>query len=744
MEVRERPRSPVPGELSATPVVVVLWRRVERMSDRINSQGKSWVVHPVSILLASTIFLVSGLAGVGGSVPSKPPETRRENVVETLHGVQIVDPYRWLEDQESPETRAWIDEQNRYSHSFIDTLPGRDALGRRLTELMKIDRIGVPTERAGRYFLSKRSAEQEQFVIYMRLGLDGKDQVLIDPHPMSPDHTTSVEMLGLSRDGTLMAYGIRQGGEDEVVVKLFDVDARKNLEDTLPRGIYFDVSITPDKRGFYYSRYVPQQGGRVYYHRIGSDPKDDVEIFGEGYGPEVGVGAQVSENGRYLLLSVFHGSAGRKTEIYVQNLFEKGPIVPVVNDIEARFNGVMGGGTLFLQTNWNAPKGRVLAVALADPSRRNWKEIVPESEEVIRGIRPAGGRLFVNYLEKVVSKLKVFEPDGRFVRDVTLPTLGSVWGVSGRWASDEAFYVFASYHVPTTIYRYDIAGGRQEVWAKLGVPVDEDMIDVRQVWYSSKDGTRVPMFLVHEKGIELDGENPTLLTGYGGFNVSLTPRFSSSAVLWVENGGVFALANLRGGGEFGEEWHQAGMLAKKQNVFDDFTAAAEWLIRNKYTNPSRLAIRGGSNGGLLVGAALTQRPDLFRAVVCTYPLLDMLRYQKFLLARFWVSEYGSSEDAEQFKYLYAYSPYHNVKKGELYPATLFITGDSDTRVAPLHARKMTAMLQWANGSANPILLLYDTKLGHSGGQPLTKQIEDVVDEMSFLFWQLGMSVASGK
>ena len=666
-----------------------------------------------------------------------PPITRVDNVKEMIHGVEIVDPYRWLEDQESPETRAWIDAQNEYSHSLIDSLPTRQRISQRLTELMKVDKISIPRVRNGRYFLRKRAANQEQWIIYVRKGLEGKDEVLIDPHPMSPDHTTSVSLLDVSKDGTTMAYGIRQGGEDEIAVNLFDVDRRLDLPDRLPKARYFGVSIKPDNSGFYYTRHGTN-GGRIYYHAMGTNPASDVEIFGKGYGPDKILFASVSEDGHYLIIHVLHGSAAQKTEIYYQDLVNKTPVVPIIKDIDATFFGEIADDKLFVQTNWKAPNGRILIVNLDNPARENWQEIIPESNAVIRGFSLAGGRLFVNYLEKVVSQVKVFEPNGEYVRSISFPTLGTVSSISGRWESNEAFFVYTSFHIPTTIYRYDVAKGTQQIWAQVDVPVNTDMFEVRQVWYNSKDGTKVPMFIVHAKGIKLDGSNPTLLTGYGGFNISRTPYFSATAVLWVENGGVFAMPNLRGGGEFGEDWHKAGMLEKKQNVFDDFIAAAEWLIDNNYTNPSKLAISGGSNGGLLVGAALTQRPELFQAVVCRYPLLDMIRYHKFLVARFWVSEYGSADDPEQFKYLYAYSPYHHVKKGTKYPAVLFITGDADTRVAPLHARKMTALLQSATASDRPVLLLYDTKSGHSGGQPLSKQIEDTTDQMSFLFWQLGM------
>ena len=695
-------------------------------------------------LLPLLAVLLAHMSWAQGTALNKPPKTRRDNVRELLHGVKLVDPYRWLEDQNSPETRAWITAQNEYSQPILRSLPGVQQRRQRLTELLKIDVIRTPRERNGRYFFSKRLAGQELFVIYMRKGLKGEDQVLIDPHPMSSDRTTSVNLLEVSRDGSLLAYGVRQSGEDEIAIKLLDVEAKKELPDRLPKARYFGVAMKPDNSGFYYTRFGAD-GPRVYLHKMGTESANDREIFGSGYGPDKIIWAALSEDGRHLLIHVAHGSSESRTEIYYQEIIqngqdaaEQGPILPVVNDIDARFLGEIGGNQIFLHTNWKAPNGRVLAVELENPARERWREIIPESDAVIENVSLAGGKLFVNYLENVKSRVKVFESDGKHIADITFPAIGSVGRVVGRWESPEAFFTFSSFHIPTAIYRYDASKLRGEVWARLEVPVESDKLELRQVWYQSKDKTWVPMFLLHAKGLKPDGSNPTLLTGYGGFNISRTPRFSAAAVLWAENGGLYALPNLRGGGEFGEQWHKAGMLEKKLNVFDDFIAAAEWLIRNRYTRPSKLAIGGRSNGGLLVGAALTQRPKLFRAVVCGYPLLDMVRYHQFLVARFWVSEYGSSDDAEQFPYLRAYSPYHQVKPRVKYPAVLFVTGDGDTRVDPLHARKMTALLQAATGSERPILLRYETTAGHSGGRPVSKVIEDTNTELGFLLWQLGI------
>jgi prolyl oligopeptidase len=666
-----------------------------------------------------------------------PPSTPRHEVVETLHGVKISDPYRWLEDQHSPETRGWIDAENRYTESILGALPGRDRLEQQISTLMKVDTVMTPHEEGGRYFFSKRGADQELFVVYVRNGLGGKDEVLLDPHPLSPDHSTSIGLADLSPDGKLAVYQVRRGGEDETTIKLLDVDSRKDLPDQLPRANYLSVSLKHDKSGLYYSRQLTG-GSRVFYHALNTASGKDQEIFGEGYGPEKILSTSISDGGRYLIIHVLYGSSAEKTEVYYQDLVTKGPILPLAKDVAARFIAYAVGDQLFLHTNWKAPNGRILAVDLRNSGQDHWREIVAESGAVIEGLSPAGGKLFVNYTHNASSQLRVFEPDGKPVGEVDLPSLGTVSGLSGRWHSNEAFFEFSSFHVPPAVYHYDVAKRHQEVWARTNVPVESDRFEVKQVWYESNDKTKVPMFLLHLKGLKLDGMRPTLITGYGGFDISVTPTFSQQAVLWAVHGGVFALPSLRGGGEFGENWHRAGMLEKKQNVFGDFIAAAEWLVREGYTNPSKLAIMGRSNGGLLVGAALTQRPDLYRAVICGYPLLDMIRYQRFLVAQYWVPEYGSSEDPGQFKYLYAYSPYHHVKKGTEYPAVLFMTGDFDTRVDPLHARKMAALLQWATAppASRPVLLHYDTKAGHSGGLPLHKQIANMTDELGFLFWQL--------
>ena len=698
----------------------------------------------LSLLLALAAPVIAGDNSSNATAVPAPPKTNVNEVKELLHGTEIVDPYRWLEDQNTPETRAWIDAQNAYTDSLISKFPGRDALRQQVSGLVRIDTMSAPGVHAGRYFFFKRAADQDQSALYLRNGIGGKDELLVDPLPLSPKHTVTVGTLSITDDGKLLAYFTREGGADETTPHLMDVDTRKELSDVFPKARYSGFSILNDKSGIYLTRVMPE-GPRVFFHKIGTDVATDTEIFGKGYGPEKIVFNTVTEDNHYLLITVLHGSAADHTELYVKDLAHNGALVTVVKDFPAVFSGQIAGDKMYVRTNWKAPRWRILEIDLKNPAmvadKDKWREVVAQSDAVLEGFSLVGGKLVITTSENVVPHTKILDINGKLLRELQPPTLGTISGLSGHWTSNEAFYTFNSYHIPSTTYRYDVATGKQSVWFASKVPVDSAKYEVKQVWYTSKDGTKIPMFLAHAKNIKLDGSNPTLLTGYGGFNLTSTPGFNPFAAAWLANGGVYAVANLRGGGEFGEEWHHAGMLEKKQNVFDDFIAAGEWLVKNKYTSTSKLAIRGTSNGGLLVGAALTQRPDLFAAVICGYPLLDMLRYQNFLVARYWVPEYGSAENADQFKYIYAYSPYHHVKAGTKYPSVLLVSGDSDTRVAPLHARKMTALLQASQAAADhPILLHYDTAAGHSGGTPAGKQVENTTDELSYLFWQLGVTV----
>ena len=690
-----------------------------------------------SALLALALVCSAFAGSVPGGEPASHvvPKTQAIEVKEMVQGIEIVDPYRWLEDQESPQTRAWIAEQNAYTDSLLNALPGRDKLKEQLAALLKPDVTNAPNVRNGRYFFFRRKAGEDLSILYLRKGLQGKDEVLLDPHSMSADHTVSLAMNDVSLDGSLLVYSTRQGGEDELVPHILDVDKRTELSDDFPRARYGRICLLPDKSAMYFSR-VTKEGPRVYLHKLGQDTAKDEEIFGKGYGPDKQIACQITDDGQYLLLTVVYGSSSIRSEVYVQDLAKKGPITPLVNDIAASFQPMWGGHKIYMRTNWKAPKWRIVEADLETPAPEHWREVVAESDAVLESFNLVGGKIAAHYTQNVVSRVKIFAPEGKLLREVTPPALGNLSGLSGRWISSETFYGFSSFNEPPATYRYDVATGKQSVWSQRKLPIDPKKFEVKQVWYSSKDGTKIPMFLAHAKGLKLDGTNPTLLTGYGGFNLSSTPNFSALAAAWMANGGVYALANLRGGGEFGEAWHHAGMLDKKQNVFDDFIAAAEWLIASKYTNPNRLAIYGGSNGGLLVGAAITQRPELFAAAICRYPLLDMVRYQKFLVGKYWVDEYGSSDNPEQLKYILSYSPYQHVKTGTKYPAVFFVTGDSDTRVAPLHARKMTALMQASTGSDKPIMIRYETKTGHSsGGLPVSLQIDNMAEELGFLMWQ---------
>jgi prolyl oligopeptidase len=689
--------------------------------------------------------VLCALAALGGCVSpvwaqgggACPPKTRVDNVEDKYGKTAVVDPYRWLEDQDSKETRTWIEAQDKCTEAALGKLPGHDAISKRLAELYHIDAYGLPDERGGRYFFTRRLAGQELAQICMRRGANGADEVLVDPLPWSADHSASAVVEKVSKDGKFLYYGRREGGQDEVTVHVLDVDARKDLADVLPSANYGSVEPTNDHSGIYYAKATPD-GPRAYYHAMGTDSAKDKALFGEKLDKEKELALELSEDGSHVYYLVILGTGSEKTEVYLQDLKNHGAVVPVVNDLNAVFWTAWAGNTLLLQTNWKAPEWHAYAVDPERPGRENWREVVPEADIKLDVVTPAGGKLVATYLRNAATELKVYEWEGGSDSyTVPLPGLGTVQ-VGGRWGSPEIHYAYTSFNYAPTIFSYDVKTKESSVWAKSNVPLHPGDFDVEQVWYKSKDGTKIPMFLFSKKAAKRSLETPLLLSAYGGFDVNVTPDFEESAIVWVEHGGILAMPNLRGGGEFGEEWHHTGMLEKKQNVFDDFIAAAEFLIAEKYTRPEKLAIEGASNGGLLVGAALTQRPELYQAVVCGYPLEDMLRFQKFLEGAYWVAEYGSAENEEQFPYLYAYSPYHHVKAGVKYPAVLFITGDGDTRVAPLHARKMAARLQAATASDRPILLLYDTKSGHSGGRPVNKEIEENTDTMSFLFWQLGM------
>jgi len=687
-----------------------------------------------------------GTAGAAaGASLAKPPDAHPQAVVDEMHGQKIPDPYRWLENGDDPQTLQYVKEQLAYTRSILDHLPGRDQTHQRLSELLSIGTLSAPQIGGDSYFYTRREGTQNQPILYVRRGLKGTDRVLVDVNQLAADGTVALDWWYPSHDGRYVAYGTSANGSEISTLHVIETATGRLLPDTIARTRAASLAWVPDASGFFYTRY-PSQGEvppgqevyyrKVFYHALGTDPARDSLIFGDGRDPQDWPNVEISEDGRWLAITVEQGWA--KSEVYLKDLAHDLPPAAVVTGQQNLYLAKPFRGKLYILSNEGAPRFRLFTANLNQPQRANWKEAIPQSVGVLKDFAIIGGELFAEYEQNATSQLKIFSLEGVLRNDVPMPTLGSLNLFHGNWDSKEAFFGFQSYAVPNTIYHYDLQSRTYDEWAKVDAPIAASNYAIKQLWFHSKDGTRVPMFVVSKKGLKLDGRNPTLLTGYGGFNVSRTPVFSPGLFVWLERGGVFAEANLRGGSEFGEEWHRAGMLEKKQNVFDDFIAAAEFLIQQKYTDKNHLAIRGGSNGGLLVGVAMTQRPELFKAVVCQVPLLDMLRYQNFSIAKLWIPEYGSSEDATQFQWLFAYSPYHHVTPGVSYPATLLMTADSDSRVDPMHAKKMAARLQAANAGPNQILLRVEPKAGHGAGKPITKLLEEGTDIYSFLFWQLGL------
>jgi len=675
----------------------------------------------------------------------KAPATKQQPVTDVYFGVKVVDPYRWLENGESPETQQWVSEQSAYTRSTLDKLPGRDKLQERLQQLLQIGTLGETQVGGDYYFHIRRDGKQNQPVLYVRTGVNGKDEVLVDVNPLSKDGTVALDWWYPSHDGKYVAYGTSESGSEMSTLRVIETATRKLLPDTIARTRAASVAWKPDDGGFYYTRY-PKPGEvaagqemynrHVFYHALAADPVKDQLIFGEGLPAQDWPNVTLSNDGRWLCIIVEHGWS--KSELYIQDVQSNTPALRITEGNEFLYSVQAYNGELYIVTNEDSPRYRVFKTPAITPTREHWREIIPQSDAVLTSLSVIGGQLFAGYEFNAHSLLRRFAIDGKPLGEIPLPTLGTISSIGGEYDSASAFYLFSSFTTPTTIYRFDIPQSSTTMWESVESGVNADLYETKQVWYTSRDGTRIPMFLVMRKGLKITGHNPVMLNGYGGFNVSLTPEFSKTLFPWVDHGGIVAVANLRGGAEFGEDWHRAGMLDKKQNVFDDFIAAAEYLLKQGYTDREHLAIRGGSNGGLLVGAVMTQRPELFRAVVCQVPLLDMLRYQNFQIAKLWIPEYGSSEDPKQFQWLYAYSPYQHVKAGTSYPAVLFMTAESDTRVDPMHAKKMTAELQAANSGPNPILLRIETKAGHGAGKPIAKLVEEWTDIYSFLFWQLGM------
>ncbi len=680
-----------------------------------------------------------------GSPYPPPPETAQDPVVDTLHGVVFTDPYRWLEDQDSPETRAWIGEQNAYAEQIVGQSALRSELEARLRELMEPAGAVYPQRRGEFEYFAFRKPGRQVGAIYRRpapeepddgpLDVSADYEVVIDPLELRADGTTSVGIQSFSPDGSLMLYSIRDGGRDELEVRVRNLNSGEDLPDRLQTALYSSVAFTSDGTGFYYTHRSRQTGPRVRRHVLGTDMSEDVELFGAGIGPTAFVNASEGDGGRYLIYTVQHGWA--RTDVYLHDLESGAAPVPLVLGAPARFRPRWVEGEIYLLTNLDAPLNRVVAVRPEAPGPSQWREVIPEGEDLLTGYQFIGDDIFADYVRDVSSRIVRYGPDGTLMGEVPIPE-HHVATLRSR-GDDGALLSLTSLLAPQTVLELDLETMETEEWLPSRVPFDGSAYEMKQVWYTSADGTRAPMYIAYRRGLEPDGAAPTLLYGYGGFNSNLLPRFDARAAVWMERGGVYAMATLRGGGEFGEEWHRDGMLENKPNVFADFIAAAEWLVDNGYTNPDKLAIRGVSNGGLLVGSALTKRPDLFRAVFCGLPDLDMVRFNQFTETNNMPAllEYGNAAVAEEFEVIRTFSPYQNVRDGVDYPAVMLTQGDLDTRVPPLQARKMAARLQAATGSGLPVILDYDERTGHAGGRTFSRNVRNAAMELAFLMQQLG-------
>ncbi|MCG8419257.1 MAG: prolyl oligopeptidase family serine peptidase [Proteobacteria bacterium] len=695
------------------------------------------------------------------------PDVRRGEVIDDYHGVKVADPYRWLENADSDEVKAWIAAQNHITFGFLDRIPARESIRKRLTELWDHEKYGIPLHRGGGYFFTKNDGLQNQSALYWTHSLSAEPSVLLDPNQLSQDGTVSLAGFEVSDDGKYLAYGLQSGGSDWQEWRVREIVTGKDLNDHIKWIKFSGVSWTPDGKGFYYSRYPePKKGDdltgtnyfqKLYYHRIGTEQSQDVLVYERPDKKKWGFTGRVSDDGKYLIISVWKGT-GNKFQIYYQTLGgdrAAGPgmtkkatttaIRGLITTFEADFRFIDNIGPVFwFFTDLDAPRGRIIAIDTRKPERKHWKEVIAQSEHTLRQASMVGDRLFAHYVADAHSQVAIFGPNGERVGEVNLPGIGSVRGFDGRRSDRETFYAFTGFTSPKTIFRYRVESKKSEVFRRPNVDFDGSRYQTRQIFYHSKDGTRIPMFVVHKKGLARDGDNPTYLHGYGGFNVSLTPYFSVVRSVWLEMGGILAIANLRGGGEYGEKWHQSGTKLNKQNTFDDFIAAAEWLINNKYTSSKKLAIVGGSNGGLLVGAVMAQRPELFGAALPAVGVMDMLRFHKFTIGWAWMDDYGSPDNPDEFKALYAYSPYHNLKPNTSYPATLATTADHDDRVVPAHSFKFISALQHAHKGEAPVLIRVETRAGHGRGKPTSMRIAEAADKLAFMVKTLGVQIAKHK
>ena len=684
--------------------------------------------------------------------PMSYPNSYPGDTVDTLHGVEVADPYRWLEDLNADKTATWVKEQNEVTENYLGKLEGSEAINNHLTELWNYERFGLPFQEGGRYFFSKNDGLQNQPVLYTTTSLDEEAHVLLDPNKLSEDGTVALKNYSISPNGKYMAYSISKSGSDWMEWKVRDIVSGKDLSDHLKWSKFSGAEWSKNSKGFYYGRFAePDEGDeftakntdkKIHYHLLGGEQSEDQLIYERPDHPLWGLYASLTEDGRYLLFHISQGTDTKNGLFYRDLSKPDSEVVELFSDFDASYSFVSNlGDTFLIHTDLDASKKKLIAVDLKKPEREHWKTLIPEKEETLRSVSHVGGMLIASYMKDARSQVARFAEDGKPLGEVTLPGLGSSWGFWGKPDSPETFYSYSSFTDPGTIFRYDVSSNESQIYQRPQAKFDPADYETKQVFFSSKDGTRVPMFIVHKKGLKLNGQNPTYLYAYGGFSISLTPRYSPEVMAWLDMGGVYALPNLRGGGEYGEDWHQEGMKLKKQNVFDDFIAAAEHLIAEDYTSSSKLAIAGGSNGGLLVGACMVQRPELYGACLPAVGVMDMLRFHKFTIGWAWQAEYGSpDENEEEFKVLKAYSPYHNLKKGTAYPATMVTTSDHDDRVVPSHSFKFAAALQAAHEGDEPMLIRIETKSGHGAGTPTSKLIEQATDEFTFLSKELDFEV----
>jgi prolyl oligopeptidase len=696
-----------------------------------------------AILPLAANVAAQAIHGRGGITLPPPPDVEAVPVTDDYFGTKVVDNYRWLEDAKSEQTRAFIEAENTYTNRYLEQAHIRSQIAGDLDPLINVTETSSPIERNGSYFFYRRLAGEGQFSIFVRHGWTGKDQRIIDPAVLSRDPNTSVYMNDVSRDGTLVAYSVQQGGADETGIRFYNVKTRKTLLDELPSARYFSVVFAPDGNSVYYAR-NNKDGTLLYQHIFGQRNSRDALIFGHEFrgellGPNDLFSGSITDDGRYLVVDIGRGVPASREDVVYRDLTKpRSTFEILVWGLDARFSAVYASGAWYVKTDYKSPMGRIMK---ADPGvmPEAWDTIVPEAKDVIDDWSIVGGKIYVTHLHDVKTETNIFTLAGKPAGEIDYGAIGTASVPQGRTTDRYGFTSFQSFIVPPTLYRIDTATGKREVFFQPKIPFDSSQYELKQVFCKSKDGTQIPIFIAGKKGLKQDGTERLLMTGYGGFQVNMTPSWNAEYAWWMEQGGWFALPNLRGGDEYGEQWHQQGMFEKKQNVFDDWFAAAEYLIANKYTSPQHFAITGRSNGGLLMGASITQRPELFSAVWCGYPLLDMLRYQKFKVGYYWTTEYGSAENEKQFPYLLKYSPYQNVKPRSDYPAVMFFTGDNDTRVDPLHARKMTALLQAESKSGRPVLLHYSVSGGHSAGVSVDQVIQDTTDQLTFLWTETGQS-----